>query len=178
MLMEGCTMKKVLFCFISMFLIMFAGSITVFASPHNGEQFDFRQPDGSKVPVRVFGDEYYQRVESLDGYTLVRDSKGYICYAKLDMKGSFISTGEIYNGKDLSSYKADSAGLKKGLSEHKSVVLELVKKKRSELALDAEPADFQAAAAASPTPTPTPFTSGVYLYMQQPHLLKLSAWLF
>ncbi len=40
-----------------------------------GELFDLRQPDGSLVPVRIWGDEFYRVVESLDGYTLVRDAE-------------------------------------------------------------------------------------------------------
>lgn len=151
------TIKKVLFCLISMLLIMLVGSVTVFASPHNGDRFDFRQPDGSTVPVRVFGDEYYQRVESLDGYSLVRDSKGYICYAGLDANGSFTSTGEVYKGKDISINDAASLGLKKGLSEHQSVVLDQIKEKRKELAPETESRIL----AASPSTTPTPLPSGV-----------------
>ena len=52
------------------------------ADPVFGEIFDLRQPDGSTVPVRVWGDEFYRVLESLDGYTLVRDPLNQeICYA-------------------------------------------------------------------------------------------------
>ena len=34
------------------------------AVPSFGEEFEFSQPDGSKVKVRVWGDEFYRRMES------------------------------------------------------------------------------------------------------------------
>jgi M6 family metalloprotease-like protein len=74
-------------------------ALSVQAAPHDGERFDFAQPDGSVVPVRVFGDEFYQDVESLDGYTLIRDADGWICYAELNADGSeYVSTGARYTG--------------------------------------------------------------------------------
>ena len=80
------------------------------AAPHDGDRFDLAQPDGSLVPVRVFGDEFYQDVESLDGFTLIRDSDGWICYAELNADGSeYVSTGVRYTGGRA------AAGLRKGL---------------------------------------------------------------
>jgi M6 family metalloprotease-like protein len=65
------------------------------AAPYYGEPFEFQQPDGAGVAVLVWGDEYYQHVESSDGYTLVRDPVSrIICYARLDASGqSLVSTG-------------------------------------------------------------------------------------
>ncbi|MBK8167408.1 MAG: M6 family metalloprotease domain-containing protein [bacterium] len=65
------------------------------AAPHWGDRFDLRQPDGASVPVLVWGDEFYQHIETLDGYTLVRDkATGVICYAQLSADGaSLVSTG-------------------------------------------------------------------------------------
>jgi len=65
------------------------------AAPVLGEVFELRQPDGSSVPVRVWGDEFYQVVESLDGFTLVRDPlTEEICYARLSADGNqLVSTG-------------------------------------------------------------------------------------
>jgi len=61
--------------------------------------FELRQPDGSEVTVRVWGDEYYQRVESLDGYTLIRNQNNWICYAILTADGSdFCATDVVYTG--------------------------------------------------------------------------------
>jgi len=60
-----------------------------------GKVFPMRQPDGTLIQVRIWGDEYYTVVESLDGYTLVRDTHtGLICYASLSADGNtLLSTG-------------------------------------------------------------------------------------
>ncbi len=60
-----------------------------------GDTYAFRQPDGERVSVRVWGDEYFQHVESLDGYTLVRDPATYeVCFARLASDGQdLVSTG-------------------------------------------------------------------------------------
>ncbi|MDD5457974.1 MAG: M6 family metalloprotease domain-containing protein [Phycisphaerae bacterium] len=78
----------------------------VFAAPYKGDEFELKQPDGSHVTVRVWGDEYFQHVESLEGYTLVRDKKNrWICYAGLSNDGTeLVSTGEIYK-HDKAEYK-------------------------------------------------------------------------
>ena len=74
------------------------------AAPAFGDLFDLRQPDGTTCKVAIWGDEYYQVVESLDGYTLVLDpDTGIICYADLSFDGNdLVSTGvevqEIYPG--------------------------------------------------------------------------------
>lgn len=74
---------------------VFSGAL--WASPHDGESFKLRQPDGSLVPVLVWGDEFYQHVESPDGFTLIKDDKtGYISYAKVNANGELESTGEAY----------------------------------------------------------------------------------
>jgi M6 family metalloprotease-like protein len=71
---------------------------SLLAAPYYGKCFNVLQPDGSRVKVKIWGDEFYQRVESLDGYTLIRDkATGWICYATLAPDGSdFVSTGIIY----------------------------------------------------------------------------------
>ncbi len=63
--------------------------------PYHGEMLTFYQPDGQEFPVRLFGDEYYVVVETLDGYTLTKDiTTGFYCYAQPAPDGmSFLSTG-------------------------------------------------------------------------------------
>ena len=63
--------------------------------PVFGELFFHRQPDGTYVEGRIWGDEFYRVVESLDGYTLARDPKsGAACYARLSPDGNeLVSTG-------------------------------------------------------------------------------------
>lgn len=93
-------------------------SMTAKAAPYSGDIFELKQPDNSHVKVKVFGDEFYQRVESLDGYTLIRDSKtGWICYAEQNVDQSdFISTGRVYLGvHDTETDIKVKSKLKKGI---------------------------------------------------------------
>ena len=49
-----------------------------------GETLTFPQPAGPQVRLRVFGDEFYARYETLDGHTVVLDTDlGLYCYATL-----------------------------------------------------------------------------------------------
>jgi hypothetical protein len=58
-----------------------------------GEIRAFTQEDGSDVRLRVFGDEFYARYETVDGYTCLYDANlGLYCYATLS-DGRFTSTG-------------------------------------------------------------------------------------
>ena len=63
----------------------------------------FEQPDSSRVTVRLYGDEFHMRGESLDGYTVVRDrASGWICYALLSRSGEeLISSTVPYLGGPL-----------------------------------------------------------------------------
>ncbi|MBN1603094.1 MAG: M6 family metalloprotease domain-containing protein [Chitinispirillaceae bacterium] len=95
-------------------LIICVLPLLVFGAPHNGNGFDLEQPDGSTVPVLVWGDEFYQHVESPDGFTLVRNEKtGWICYAQLSSDSSeLLPTDSIYRF---------SSGLRKAQSDTQSV---------------------------------------------------------
>ena len=79
-------------------VILLLSSLTL-AAPYWGEIFEFKQPDGTLAQVKVYGDEYYQYVESLDGYTLVRSPEtGWIEYAETNEDDSdFIATGVVYD---------------------------------------------------------------------------------
>ena len=58
-----------------------------------GETLDVPQAVGPKVALRVAGDEFYARYETLDGYTCIYDAKvGQFCYAGL-RNGRFSSSG-------------------------------------------------------------------------------------
>lgn len=79
-------------------LIVLGVTSKSFSAPYSGEPFDLEQPDGSTVPVLVWGDEFYQHIESPDGFTLVRNSQsGWICYAQLSADSSELTaTDSIY----------------------------------------------------------------------------------
>ena len=86
-------LRCVLLLFV-VFIILPAGEPAQ-ADPALGEIVDIRQPDGSIIQARVWGDEFYRVVESLDGFTLVRDpASRRACYAELSADGSeLVSTG-------------------------------------------------------------------------------------
>lgn len=87
-------MKKLLFYFL---LVM---SISLSAAPYNGNPVRFRQPDGTFIEIKLYGDEYYLRAETADGYTLIRDlESGWICYALYSAADqSLKSSGIPYTG--------------------------------------------------------------------------------
>lgn len=81
-------------------LLFLSIGLHVEARPHYGDTLSLKQPDGTQVSVKVYGNEFYQDVESLDGYTLIRDHEdGIICYARLSKDSTeYLSTGIKYTG--------------------------------------------------------------------------------
>jgi M6 family metalloprotease-like protein len=65
------------------------------AAPVFGQTFRLPQPDGTRIEVRIWGDEFYGITESMDGYTLIRDPDSlFFCYARLSPDGNdLVSTG-------------------------------------------------------------------------------------
>jgi len=84
-------MRTSLYVLISLFLLCGAAM----ADAVFGAEFPVTQPDGTVVTVRVWGDEFYRVVETLDGYTAVKDpATGSLCYAELSPAGDdLVSTG-------------------------------------------------------------------------------------
>jgi M6 family metalloprotease-like protein len=59
------------------------------ATPFNGKNFTFTQPDGTKIQVRGWGDQHYAVFETLDGYTVVKNpSTGFFEIARLSSDGT------------------------------------------------------------------------------------------
>ena len=77
-----------------------------------GMDIQWTQPDGSKLSLRVYGDEFYGRTETLDGYTVVFDPATMAYhYATLSRDGDeFQSTGKAVGKAD-----PKALGLQKGL---------------------------------------------------------------
>jgi M6 family metalloprotease-like protein len=106
-----------------------------YAAPYRGDQFELKQPDGSLIKVNVWGDEYYQRIESQDGYTLTKDEDGWIYYAVLSKDGKeLISTGIKYTGTSLEDARKFAGEKASKLPKEKGIKLstEAVRKKRAE----------------------------------------------
>lgn len=70
-------------------------AVSAAAAPYRGDEITIRQPDGSLIVLRVWGDEYYAVGETTDGYTVTRDPEtGMFCYARLSSdRRELVSTG-------------------------------------------------------------------------------------
>ena len=120
---------KLLACFLT---LLFCLQTDLFAAPYYGDVFKLKQPNGTHVEVKVWGDEFYHRIESLDGYTLVRDpGTRWICYAELSSdKSELIPTDIIYQGITI----AEESGLKAQMTDinipkHLDLKREVIRKK-------------------------------------------------
>jgi hypothetical protein len=70
-----------------------------------GEVLSFPQEKGPEVKLRVFGDEFYARHETEDGYTVIYDeSLGKFAYAVLK-DGHFVSSGVDIGSRPPSGLK-------------------------------------------------------------------------
>lgn len=67
-------------------------AFAVTASPY---PFDYNQPDGSVVKIKMMGDEWVRWAETLDNYTLLRNSDGAWEYATTDGKGDIVPSGSL-----------------------------------------------------------------------------------
>ncbi|MBN1127799.1 MAG: hypothetical protein JXA71_02360, partial [Chitinispirillaceae bacterium] len=108
------------------FLVLFSSVCitTTFGRPYMGEEELFTQPDGSRIPLLLHGDEFFIRAETRDGYTVVRDKEsGWYCYARLSEKGDgFVSSGiRVVSGKN------GAAGI--GLGKRITLSNEVMRKK-------------------------------------------------
>jgi M6 family metalloprotease-like protein len=110
------------------FLLAF--SLSAIAAPTQGTTHQLKQPNGSTVTVRIWGDEYHQVVESLDGYALMRHpGTGLICYARLSKDGTRLeSTGVVAEARKPAALK-----LAKHLRISKPAMRAAVRKQRSRL---------------------------------------------
>jgi len=53
------------------------------ACPASPEVFDLTQPDGSTFPARLWGDEWFNGLETIDGYPILEQEDGWWVYAEL-----------------------------------------------------------------------------------------------
>ena len=89
-----------------------------------GELMSFDQENGPEIKLRVFGDEFYARYETEEGYTAIYDEDlGLFTYARLK-DGRFLSSG-----LDLS--RSPPPDLEKHLEESDEVRLDKAAKRFS-----------------------------------------------
>ncbi len=121
--------SKLSLAILSMIIAILAFGVVISAAPCINREVQLTQPDGTKVKVLVTGDEFYQHVESIDGYTLCMDDKtGWIHYADVNADGTeFVPSGVIYQG----TAKGDiSIQGKSSLAKHQQISSESIRKKR------------------------------------------------
>ena len=78
---------KILIKFVFVFIGVITPLFSISAPPF---PFEVEQPDGSKIPVRMFGHEYYNWMETEDGYVIdwVEDDERLgLYYSELDGEG-------------------------------------------------------------------------------------------
>lgn len=166
-------MKKILLSVLCML------AFQAFAAPYWGEIQKFKQPDGTWVEVKLYGDEFYIRAEGLDGYTVLRDEEtNWICYAELSGTGAqLLSTGMHYTGTqaNVASLKSD-LNLPKHL-EMNQAALEAIRSKNNLLMNGNQPINrFQNRAANAPAP-PTGKVKGLAIivdFSDEPGTLQMS----
>jgi hypothetical protein len=97
-----------------------------------GERVPLHQENGPDVELRAFGDEFYARYETDDGYTAVYDpDRGLFAYARLD-EGALVSTGVPVS-------ESAPPGLDQRLVERADVRTSKAAARRSAMGVDAEP---------------------------------------
>lgn len=68
---------------LSLFCIFLLIDISA-AAPANPDPFPLQQPNGDIFQAKQFGDEYIHWIETLDGYTIIKDGNGWWTYAHID----------------------------------------------------------------------------------------------
>ncbi len=73
-----------------LFLSQAETSIPLFAGPANPGIITVTQSDGSKINVRIHGDEFHNYITTEEGYTLAADADGDWAFARLDANGLLV----------------------------------------------------------------------------------------
>jgi M6 family metalloprotease-like protein len=120
--------------FIMILVAVFCTVGSMCAAPYDGDVITIEQPDGTLVDVKIWGDEYFQHVESLDGYTLTAEKDtGWATYAVYDKQSDdLVSTGIKYlNTVDnIMKSSDDNLKLQKGVKITDDKRISIAVKKR------------------------------------------------
>ncbi len=73
-------------------LLILCAHLSLYAIPALNLPRIFAQPDGSPLVLRQWGDERIGGFETLEGYTVIKDSRGYWVYAGIDTDGRLVPT--------------------------------------------------------------------------------------
>ena len=105
--------------------LLAASATTLHAVPAYPKPVKVTQPDGRTVTICLKGDERMNWAETTDGYTLLRDDKGYWAFATTNKKGNLIASNLRYEG---SSAVARTQGIQPRLRFSASQVRKAMKK--------------------------------------------------
>lgn len=89
-------------------------STTLFAGPANPDPFDIVQPDGTKFKAQTKGDEWYNWIETEEGYTVIQDKDTGRWYYAIPDEIEGIKMGPFPVGKEYLQSIID-LNIKKGL---------------------------------------------------------------
>ena len=102
-------MNKLLTLLITIFSLVFA-SMNVSAAWLEKHPITVTQPDGTTIGLFVTGDEFHHRVHDEKGYTLLKNSEGWVVYAAL-LNDSLVPTNYIFG-----TIKPEYMGLKPNIN--------------------------------------------------------------
>ncbi len=89
------------FLFIAFCILGLGGYAQYSRVPASPYPVEITQPDGSKLTIQARGDEWYHFPQTEDGYTLIKNRKGYFEYAQIDESGELVPSGTFArNQKD------------------------------------------------------------------------------
>ena len=90
--------------------------------PFYDEEFEFAQPDGSRIKVKGWGNQNYAIFETLDGYTIIEDPiTGFYQYAKLSADKNYLEP----TGVKVGLMDPETLGLEKHLRGLKRLIGEM-----------------------------------------------------
>ena len=103
-------------------LLIAMGMVCMFAhaTPADPTPAKVTQLDGTTVTVQLHGDEFFNYLTTLDGYTVVKNKAGYYTYARLD-GNQLVASDRIARDNRTAADKAYLAGVSKGLTSKDQV---------------------------------------------------------
>jgi len=117
---------------IFLFVILIAFSQSAFGVAAYPYPVEITQPDGTKITIIQKGDEFVKWAQTVDGYSIMRNSKGVYEYVMLDAKNDMVPSGILVrNESDRSAadiqflmntqkgitYSASQLGMMKSISD-------------------------------------------------------------
>jgi hypothetical protein len=82
-------MKYYTLLLVAVAILLLAMPSQLFAVSANPNPISTKQPDGTELTVRIFGDEWYHSYKTEDGYAILQKDDGWWVYADLDASGRY-----------------------------------------------------------------------------------------